>query len=223
MSNLYIKQGYFGISVFIVFNILAMIEYPGGTIIDSTTEGYLFFYNFFSNLGEWTAKNGELNTISAYLFSFSLIVLSISYFIFYYAFLKIQVANNKNKLLNFLSISTIFLSLIFFVLVALFSSDPETFDIHVLFVKVAFRSLLIHCILQSIVVYLNNDFGKSMLISSILFTIVLFLFILVMEFGPNPFKDNESLFIQVLAQKVIVTSILIYFFFQIRETISIQE
>jgi hypothetical protein len=44
-----------------------------------------------------------------------------------------------------------------------------------------------------------------------------------MEFGPNPFKDNESLFIQVLAQKVIVTSILIYFFFQIRETISIQE
>ena len=62
-----------------------------------------------------------------------------------------------------------------------------------------------------------------MLISSILFTIVLFLFILVMEFGPNPFNDNESLFIQVLAQKVIVTSILIYFFFQIRETISIQE
>ena len=223
MSNLYIKQGYFGISVFIVFNILAMIEYPGGTIIDSTTEGYLFFYNFFSNLGEWTAKNGELNTISAYLFKFSLIVLSISYFIFYYAFLKIQVANNKNKLLNFLSISTIFLSLIFFVFVAIFSSDPETFDIHVLFVKVAFRSLLIHCILQSIVVYLYNDFGKSMLISSILFTIVLFLFILVMEFGPNPFKDNESLFIQVLAQKVIVTSILIYFFFQIRETISIQE
>ena len=223
MSNLYIKQGYFGISVFIVFNIIAMIKYPGGTIIDSTTEGYLFFYNFFSNLGEWTAKNGELNTISAYLFSFSLVVLSISYFIFYYAFLKIQLANNKNKLLNFLSISTIFLSLIFFVFVAIFSSDPETFDIHVLFVKVAFRSLLIHCILQSIVVYLNNDFGKSMLISSILFTIVLFLFILVMEFGPNPFKDNESLFIQVLAQKVIVTSILIYFFFQIRETISIQE
>ena len=200
-----------------------MIKYPGGTIIDSTTEGYLFFYNFFSNLGEWTAKNGELNTISAYLFSFSLVALSISYFIFYYAFLKIQLANNKNKLLNFLSISTIFLSLIFFVFVAIFSSDPETFDIHVLFVKVAFRSLLIHCILQSIVVYLNTDFGKSMLISSILFTIVLFLFILVMEFGPNPFKDNESLFIQVLAQKVIVTSILIYFFFQIRETISIQE
>ena len=72
MSNLYIKQGYFGISVFIVFNIIAMIKYPGGTIIDSTTEGYLFFYNFFSNLGEWTAKNGELNTISAYLFKFSL-------------------------------------------------------------------------------------------------------------------------------------------------------
>ena len=45
-----------------------MIYYPGGTIIDSTTVGYLFFYNFFSNLGEWTAKNGEPNFLSAYLF-----------------------------------------------------------------------------------------------------------------------------------------------------------
>ena len=44
------------------------------------------------------------------------------------------------------------------------------------------------------------------------FGISCFLFVLMMEFGPNPFSDNRSLFIQVTSQKVIVTSILIYYF-----------
>tara|TARA_B100000131_G_C17980781_1_gene558523 strand:- start:642 stop:785 length:144 start_codon:yes stop_codon:yes gene_type:complete len=39
----------------------------------------------------------------------------------------------------------------------------------------------------------------------------------MMEFGPNPFENNQSLFIQVTSQKIIVTSILIYYFVQIRE------
>jgi hypothetical protein len=43
----------------------------------------------------------------------------------------------------------------------------------------------------------------------------------VMEFGPSPFEDNKSLFIQVTSQKIIVTSILIYFFFQVREARSL--
>jgi hypothetical protein len=42
-----------------------------------------------------------------------------------------------------------------------------------------------------------------------------------MEFGPNPFKDNESLFIQVISQKIIVFSILIYFYTQVREILKI--
>ena len=46
-----ISQGYLGIGLFLVFTTVAMIMYPGGTIHDSSTEGYQFFYNFFSNLG----------------------------------------------------------------------------------------------------------------------------------------------------------------------------
>ena len=77
-----ISQGYLGIGLFLVFTTVAMIMYPGGTIHDSSTEGYQFFYNFFSNLGEWTARNGEPNKISAYLFNSALMLLSLSYFIF---------------------------------------------------------------------------------------------------------------------------------------------
>ena len=84
MRKTFIKQGYFGISIFSLLCLISMVLYPGGTIIDSSTVGYLFLYNFLSNLGEWTAKNGEPNFYSAILFNISMIVLAVSYSVFYY-------------------------------------------------------------------------------------------------------------------------------------------
>ena len=222
MSNIFIKQGYLGIFLFVILNFISMTIYPGGTIIEPDTNGYSFFYNFFSNLGEWTAKNGEDNTVSAYLFNSSMLILALSYFLFYVSYLRIQLSFNKSKILNFLSFTTIFISLISFVLVAVFSADTSTFDAHIFFVKAAFRLLLIHCFIQFLIVY-NSKLSKKILISSSLFCVVLFLFIIVMEYGPSPFKDNRSLFIQVTSQKVVVISILIYFFVQVSESISLSK
>ena len=222
MSNISIKQGYIGILLFVILNFISMIVYPGGTIIEPNTKGYSFFHNFLSNLGEWTAKNGEDNTVSAYLFNSSMLILALSYFLFYVTFLRIQLKFNRNKILNFLSFSTILISLISFVLVAVFSADNSTFDIHVFFVKVAFRLLLIHCFIQLFIVY-KSKLSKRMLRSSSLFSLMLFLFIVVMEYGPSPFRDNQSLFIQVTSQKMIVISILLYFFVQVSESISMSK
>jgi len=219
VSNILIKQGYLGIFLFISLNFISMVIYPGGTIIEPDTKGYSFFYNFFSNLGESTAKNGEDNTVSAYLFNSSMLILALSYFLFYVSYLRIQLKFNGNKILNFFSLSTIIISLVSFVLVAVFSADNSTFDIHVFFVKVAFRLLLIHCFIQLFIVY-KSKLSKRMLISSSLFSLMLFLFIIVMEYGPSPFRDNQSLFIQVTSQKMIVISILLYFFVQVSESIS---
>ena len=222
MSNILIKQGYVGIFLFVVLNFISMLIYPGGTIIEPETKGYSFFYNFLSNLGESTAKNGEDNTVSAYLFNSSMLILAISYFLFYVSYLRIQLKFNRNKILNFFSLSTIIISLVSFVLVAVFSADNSTFDIHVFFVKVAFRLLLIHCFVQLFIVY-NSNLSKTMLISSSIFCFVLLLFIIIMEYGPNPFLDNRSLLIQVSSQKMIVISILLYFFVQISESISMSK
>ncbi len=222
MSNILIKQGYVGIFLFVILNFISMVIYPGGTIIEPETKGYSFFYNFLSNLGESTAKNGEDNIVSAYLFNSSMLILAISYFLFYVSYLRIQLKFNRNKILNFFSLSTIIISLVSFVLVAVFSADNSTFDIHVFFVKVAFRLLLIHCFVQLFIVY-NSNLSKIMLISSSIFCFVLLLFIIIMEYGPNPFLDNRSLLIQVSSQKMIVISILLYFFVQISESISMSK
>ena len=101
-SNFKFWQGYLGILVFVIFNTIAMLFYPGGTYLDSSTEGYQFFYNFFSNLGEWTARNGEINTFSASLFNSSLIIFALSYFLFFISFLKLEVKYINSKWLVYL-------------------------------------------------------------------------------------------------------------------------
>tara|TARA_B100000945_G_C20417368_1_gene615848 strand:+ start:77 stop:754 length:678 start_codon:yes stop_codon:yes gene_type:complete len=223
MRKTSIKQGYFAILVFISLCVIAMIYYPGGTIIDSTTVGYLFFYNFLSNLGEWTAKNGEPNFFSAYLFNTSMLVLALSYSLFYFNFLKVIISRSKNLLLKITLIMSISISLLGFIFVAIFSSDPDTFSLHILFVKIGFYSLFIHCIIQAIFIYSIKLPNNLLFNSTLIFTIIMFLFVLMMEFGPNPFENNESLFIQVTSQKIIVTSILIYFFIQVKEALKIKD
>ncbi len=210
-----ISQGYLGIGLFLVFTTVAMIIYPGGTIHDSSTVGYQFFYNFFSNLGEWTARNGEPNKISAYLFNSALMILALSYFIFYYQFLKILSKTLDNSIIRISLISTIVVSMVSFVLVAVFSGETETHELHVLFVKIAFRVLLLHAVLQVISMFKINKINSSVKWVTLFFTLILVGFILVMDFGPNAWDGNQALFIQVTAQKVIVYSILTYFFFQI--------
>ena len=217
MRKTLIKQGYIGISIFSLLCLISMIYYPGGTIIDSTTVGYLFFYNFLSNLGEWTAKNGDSNFFSAYLFNTSMLILALSYSLFYFNFLKVIINRSNSIILKTLLISSISISLLGFVFVAVFSSDPNTFSLHILFVKIGFYSLFIHCIIQTIFIYSIKLPNNILFKSTFSFTTIMFLFVLMMEFGPNPFEDNQSLFIQVTSQKIIVTSILIYYFVQIRE------
>jgi hypothetical protein len=55
------------------------------------------------------------------------------------------------------------------------------------------------------------------------FTILLFLFLIVMDFGPSAHGSQQGLFIQVTAQKTIVAGIMIYFFFQIRTALRLSK
>ena len=222
-SNFMFWQGYLGISVFVIFNSIAMLFYPGGTYLDSSTEGYQFFYNFLSNLGEWTARNGEINTFSASLFNSSLIIFSISYFSFFISFLKLEVKYINSKWLRYLLIASISVSITSFIFISVFSAEDTSKFWHLVFVKMAFRTLFIHAVLQTYIVIKISIFDKFISFATLGFTILLFLFLLVMDFGPSAHGSQEGLFIQVTAQKLIVTAIMIYFFFQIRTALRLSK
>jgi hypothetical protein len=200
-----------------------MFLYPGGIILDSNTEGYSFFYNFLSNLGEWTARNGDVNKYSAYLFNSSLIIFAISYFSFFIYFLKLEIKSLKNKFLKLLLVGSISISIISFVFVSIFSAEDTSLLLHVFFVKLAFRTLFLHSVFQTYVVFKIPEFDKFLYFTTLGFSVLLFLFLLLMDFGPSPFSSPQALFVQVTAQKIIVTAIMIYFFFQIRTAIRVSE
>ena len=222
-SNFKFWQGYLGISVFVIFNTIAMLLYPGGTYLDSSTEGYHFFYNFFSNLGEWTARNGEINTFSASLFNSSLIIFSLSYFLFFISFLKLEVKYIDSKWLRFFLVASISVSILSFIFISVFSAEETSKFWHLVFVKMAFRTLFIHAVLQTYIVIKIPKFDQFISFATLGFTILLFLFLIVMDFGPSAHGSPEGLFVQVTAQKTIVAGIMIYFFFQIRTALLLSK
>lgn len=222
-SNFKFWQGYLGISVFVIFNTIAMLFYPGGTYLDSSTEGYHFFYNFFSNLGEWTARNGEINTFSAALFNSSLIIFAISYFSFFISFLSLEVKYINSKWLRFFLVASISVSILSFIFISVFSAEETSKFWHLVFVKMAFRTLFIHAVLQTYIVIKIPKFDQFISFATLGFTILLFLFLIVMDFGPSAHGSQEGLFVQVTAQKTIVAGIMIYFFFQIRTALRLSK
>lgn len=222
-SNFKFWQGYLGISIFVIFNTIAMLFYPGGTYLDSSTEGYHFFYNFFSNLGEWTARNGEINTFSAALFNSSLIIFAISYFSFFISFLKLEVKFINSKWLRFFLVASISVSISSFIFISVFSAEETSKFWHLVFVKMAFRTLFIHAVLQTYIVIKIPKFDQFISFATLGFTILLFLFLIVMDFGPSAHGSQEGLFVQVTAQKTIVAGIMIYFFFQIRTALRLSK
>jgi hypothetical protein len=70
--------------IFLVATGVAMLFFPGGTILDHHTKGYSFFNNFFSELGRWRTHTGETKWISFIGFEIALIFHSIAMFIFQY-------------------------------------------------------------------------------------------------------------------------------------------
>ncbi len=66
----------------------AMRVYPGGTILDSSTQGYSWNENWISDLGRTRAWNGEDNRASARLFSGSIVVLGFGMVLFFLASIR---------------------------------------------------------------------------------------------------------------------------------------
>ena len=116
---------------------------------------------------------------------------------------------------------SIIISLLSFVFIAVFSAEGGSIFFHMFFVKLAFRSLFIHSVAQTYVVFKIPEFDKFLSFASLGFTTILLLFLIIMDFGPSPHASQNSLLIQVTAQKVMVSSIMIYFFFQIRTALRV--
>jgi hypothetical protein len=70
-------------AIYALFNLMAMLLYPGGTSSDKDVEGYLFLENFFSDLGMVRTYGDQPKTISLLLFASALSLMGIAFVCFF--------------------------------------------------------------------------------------------------------------------------------------------
>ena len=194
---------------FVISFILAMIIYAGGTINDPESMGYSFTRNFFSDLGKFTTEN----IISAMMFNLSLIVCGWSFAAYFFYFTKLF---NQNTIIHILAKVGSFSGIIGALCFIGVGLTPHNLflDYHIVFVNWAFRSFLLASISLSVVLYKDNRFENRFAMGYFIFAILTFLYVLVLEFAPDPKISDFALIFNVIAQKIIIFAFIFSILYQ---------
>ena len=198
----------YGVLLYLALTAISILLYAGGTINDPDSVGYSFTRNFFSDLGKFTPRN----FLSMIFFAGSLCVTGITFNFYFYNFMKYY----NNDSLGIMAKIGSFLGMVGALCFAGVGLTPHNVlgDLHIIFVNWAFRSFLISSILLSIVLYKDERFPNHYAIGYCMFAVSIFLYILVLEFGPDAKSSDLSLIFNVLTQKAIILIFMLSVLFQ---------
>ncbi len=193
---------------FILFNIIAMFIYPGGTYQNPELSSYVFSQNYFSDLGQTLTMGGKPNFYASFFFNNGLLIIGVLTCLFYF-YLPILFKQNLkiHKIAIFASVIGITTGIAFSG-IALTPSNLYL-DAHMFFVHWAFRSYLIVSILYIVAIFKSTEWDNKYAILYILFALTLFAYVIIMEFGPDGKDSLYGLMFQVVSQKIIVISFII--------------
>lgn len=194
-----------GCGQFIVLTLIAMLFYAGGNNADTTAPRYLFFQNFFSDLGMTVAHNGEANTISFLLFTVALSLAGLSLVAFFWLmpgfFRPDSLAFNLTRIGSLFG----FVAGICFIGVA-FTPANLLLEAHVNFVYGAFGSYFVAVLFYLGAMAKFPALPRSYLLVLVAFALILGGYVWLLFGGPR------NLTIQVTGQKVIAYASIITVF-----------
>jgi len=188
--------------LFIIFNIISMFTYPGGTFLDNLNLGYSFTQNFLSDLGRTMSFSEEVNYFSSQFFNMSLILAGSVFVVFYFHVSRVFSASNQKIWANIGSFIGIFggLSLIG---VGLTPADLYL-EIHIVCATWLFRFFFVASLCYSIVIFRHDRLENKFASGYLVFTFSILLYILISELGPDPKISSFALTLQVVSQKLIL-------------------
>ena len=197
----------FGCFQFMVLTIIAMFFYKGGTYTDPSSTSYLFWYNYFSDLGRSVAHSGVSNKISFVLFTIALSLWGLSQIPFFIAFPKFFFKTRKLKRISITgSIFGMFTG-VCYVGIA-FTPLDLIGNLHNLLVLFGFSSIFISLILYSIVIYQDINYPKfyaKILVISIIIIGTYFTSLILIQ----NVNFEIKLLISVIGQKIMIYTLLI--------------
>jgi hypothetical protein len=200
-------------SLFVVLTVIAMFFYPGGTWVDANTHGYLFFENTFSDLGRWTTMSGASSPVSATLFLFASMLAGCGLALFFIAFPQFFRETRSQQVLSISGSVLGVLCGLCFVGIA-FTPADKFLPIHHQFVMSAFRLFALAVLLYVVAIFRHANYLRRYGWALVGFLALLIGYILLIQFGPSPFKSHQGLVIQAVGQKIIVYASIISITFQ---------
>jgi hypothetical protein len=186
---------------FVVLTVAAMGLYPGGAKYVPGAEHYLFFQNFFSDLGATRTYSGRNNLPSEVLFIVALSAVGLG-LIGSSSSWKVIAGKGERGAGSSLTAQVLsILSGACFVGVAV-TPWNLMLDAHIAFVKAAFL-LLMGMLLSIAVLQVKNDWPGRFTISNWVYLALLAGYLYILLLGPT-LDTERGLAIQVAAQKIIV-------------------
>ncbi len=190
-----------GCILFLLFTLVAMLTYTGGSVTDPSAPGYSFTHNFLSNLGMLTAESGRPNWISAILFFLALALAGAALVVFFIIFRRFFLSTGLQKALSLVGSALGILAGISFMGIAFAPADIAR-PAHVQFVMWAFRLFPLAVLCYVPVMFIDKHYPKVYAWVFAIFCLMLVGYYLLLTNGPS-FTSPQGLVVQVVGQKVI--------------------
>jgi hypothetical protein len=103
-----------GIFAFVLLYVLASLQYPGGSQADPNSNGFSWMNNYFCNLLNQTAINGQVNHGQPFALA-SLVVLALSLALFWWSFPNyLPLSQSQTKIIRITGVSSMVMACLLF-------------------------------------------------------------------------------------------------------------
>jgi hypothetical protein len=187
-------------ALFVVLTIAAMFAYRGGSSFDTGARHYLFFGNFFSDLGVTVTYSGRANTVSRALFVGALVPVGIAFAWSAPAWRAWALRDDAPIAAAIVSAVAVLVGF-GFVAIAVTPRNRD-YDAHVVLVQSAFALLLVF-VASLLLVQVRNGTAQPWIGVNLACLLVLVAYVVVAVAGPSV-ATVSGLRLQVVAQKVVV-------------------
>lgn len=196
--------GILGAFQFIVLTLLAMWVYPGGTLHEPHVEGYSFWYNFFSDLGRTRTFDGSSNLLTHSIFKITLTISGIC-LCFFFAALPSLFKQNVPKIFAFFAMLFGIGAGLSYIGIGHIPLNVDYWG-HRFFVRVGFLAFLAMTFCYTVAILSEGSYPNRYAAAMGIFALILGIQILIMFFATNAWYSNEALYLQAVAQKIVVYS-----------------
>ncbi len=194
------------ILAFLALTTLGMFIYPGGTNTDTTSPGYQFFTNFFSDLGRTVAHNGTPNPFSV-LFTIAMTSSGAGLALFFVSFARFFTQPVLRRIFAIFGTLAGVMAGVCFIGVG-FTPSNLLGRPHGTFVLYGFGAFLAAAAIYSVIILRDPAYPNRYAVPFLIFALLLAAYMYLITQRPR-IEGVDELIIQATGQKIIVYSSLV--------------